>query len=89
MGILNPIIAKGVKGNGSFVWHTLDMPVGPVNVGSIYAPNERAKRMELWNRISSTLHEGNWLIADDWNMVDLFDDSVGASPCIHDSEEHR
>lgn len=38
---------SGTKGDGSFAWCTIDTVVGPVSVGSVYAPNERARRKEL------------------------------------------
>lgn len=89
VGVLSnlPIIDQEVKEDGSFASCTLDTDVGSVNYGLFYAPNERARRKDLWNWMATTLHERNWILFGDWNMVDLFDDSVGASARIHGSEE--
>lgn len=60
--------------------------MGPLSYGSIYAPNERARRKDLWNWMAMSIHEGNGILSRNWNMVDLFDDSVGALARIHGSE---
>lgn len=47
------IVDQGIKGDGCFSWCTLSVPIGPINIGSIHAPNERAKRKDLWDWMAS------------------------------------
>lgn len=63
VGVLSnlKVLDKGVKGDGSFAWCTIDIVVGLVSVGSVYAPNERARRIKLCDWMTSHLHDGNWI----------------------------
>lgn len=83
-----PIRDQGVKGDGCFVWITVKTTVGPVSVqGSVYAPNKRSRRKDLWDQMVAKLHNGDWFLAGDWNMTDFFDNSSGPSPHLHGREE--
>lgn len=81
------VLAQGSKGNGCFSWCTIDTLVGHVSIGLIYAPNECARRKELWDWMSSHLHQGNWIFSRDWNMTEFYDDLVGPSPQLHGRKE--
>lgn len=50
---------QGTRGDGTLAWCTIDTKVGPVSIASVYAPNSRASRIELWNWMCMNLHEGN------------------------------
>lgn len=60
---------------------------GPVNVGSVHAPNERASRKNLWEWMATQPPSGNWVLLGDWNMTEFFDDLAGPSARLHGSEE--
>lgn len=81
------VLAQGSRGDGTLAWCTVETEVGHVNIGSVYAPNSRVARIELWKWMSTHLHEGHWVLAGDWNMVEMFDDSVGRSAHLHGTEE--
>lgn len=66
----------GTKGDGCFAWCTIDTSVGPISIGSVYAPNEQARRKALWDWMATHLHDGNWVFVGDWNMIEFFDDLV-------------
>lgn len=81
------ILAQGVKGDVIVVWYTMETTKGKVNISFMYAPNERARRCDLWKWMSAHLPEGNWLWAGDSNMAEHFDDSIGPLARIHGSKE--
>jgi hypothetical protein len=59
---------------------------GPVNFGSLYAPAERRARLRFWSWLKIFTHEGHWLLAGDFNMVELPEDSAGPSKILHGAE---
>lgn len=61
--------------------------MGPISIGSMYAPNERAHRIEMYEWLVNFMHQGNWMLLGDWNMVDLHDDSMGHSAHLHGTKE--
>lgn len=68
-------------------WCTIDTPIRSFSISSVYAPNERARRKDLWEWMDTNLHDGNWLFLGDWNMIEFYDDSIGPSAHLHGGEE--
>lgn len=66
------IIDQGSKQDRSFAWVIIDTMVGPISIGLFYALNERARRIAWWDWMATWLHEDNWFLADDWNMIEFF-----------------
>lgn len=58
------VLDQGSKGDGCLAWCSVATPVGPVSIASIYAPNERARRRDIWDWMSTHLHYGNWIFRD-------------------------
>lgn len=83
------VLDKGSKGDGTFAWCTIETSVGPVSVGSVYAPNKRASDIALWEWLSNFTHTRSWLLMGDWNMVELHDDEVGPTAPLHGTEERK
>lgn len=81
------VLAQGAKGDGTFAWCTMKTVAGNVSIRSIHAPNERAKRIALWEWLHDFMHDGSWALAGDWNMAKLHDDSVGPLARLHGTEE--
>lgn len=81
------INVQGTKGDNHFSWCTVETVVGPVNVGLVHAPNERAGRKDLWEWMVTQLPFGNWVLVGDWNMTKFFDDLAGPSARLHSNEE--
>lgn len=59
------VTRQGTKGDGSLAWATVTTATGDLNIGSIYAPNERNKRKELWEWIAGNLPKSNWVLCGD------------------------
>lgn len=76
----------GAKGDTTFVWAKILTDKGPILVGSVYAPNQRKERMELWRWMTHLNPDEQWIIGGDWNMVDLWDDAIGPCTLIHRRE---
>lgn len=82
------ILDSGTKGDDTFAWMKLQTNTRELHIGSIYAPNERRKRINLWKWMTDTLPQENWVFYRDWNMTNLFDNAIGPSMLIHGSELH-
>lgn len=80
------VVSQGVKGDGTFAWVQIQIEVGELNIGSLYAPNERVKRTTLWKWLAVNLEGDQWILNGDWNMIDLYDDAIGPSDFIHNLE---
>lgn len=59
------VLVRGARGDGTFAWCTVETKVGNVSVGSIYASNEREKRIALWDWLHNFLQDGNCVLAGD------------------------
>ncbi|KAL3689419.1 hypothetical protein R1sor_015728 [Riccia sorocarpa] len=77
------VVEGGIKGDGTCAWAKILTEAGPVNVMSIYAPNNARERRGLWIWLEEKLNEENWLLAGDWNSVELPDDSDGPTAVLH------
>lgn len=77
---------EGTKGDGWLAWALVITSTNKLSVGSVYAPNERTRRKEMWDWIGDTLPESNLVLCGDWNMVELWDDSVGPHALIHGND---
>ncbi|KAL3688284.1 hypothetical protein R1sor_014593 [Riccia sorocarpa] len=78
--VLHPmiqVIERGIKGDGTCAWAKILTEKGPINVMSLYAPNNARERRGLWIWLRENLNEENWVITRDWNSVELPDDSDG------------
>jgi exonuclease III len=42
------VLDKGHKGDDTFAWVRIRTSTGPMNIGSVYAPAERGRRMHFW-----------------------------------------
>jgi exonuclease III len=81
------ILDQGSRGDGTFSWAKIETSKGPVHVGLIYAPAERAKRISLWTWLREFVQsEDNWLIGGDLNMMEFLKDSAGTSALLHGAE---
>lgn len=81
------VLAQGKRWDDTFSWCTIESSVGPVSIGSIYVPNDKAGCIELWEWLHNFTHQNNWLMMGDWNMVELHDDTIGPSTHLHGIEE--
>lgn len=80
------IIDSGELPFGQGVWIKMFVDDVIFGVASLYAPNEAAKRYDLWSWLSFNLHAGQWLILGDFNMVEHRDDTSGTSVLIRGEE---
>lgn len=70
-------------GGGTFVWVRIQTSMGELNIGSVYAPNERVDHIHIWKWLTTNLEPLNWVLNGDWNMTDLVDDMIGPNTLIH------
>lgn len=80
------ILNQGTKGDGIFAWMKIMTSRGELSIGSMYTPNERAKRVALWKWLTTNLEVENWVLCGDWNMTNLFDNAIGPNTYIHGSK---
>lgn len=80
------VVAHGGKGDRTLAWARILTTVGELNISSVYAPNEPGRRKELWTWMTDNLTEAKWVVCGDWNMLELWDDSVGHNALLHGNE---
>ncbi|KAL3677972.1 hypothetical protein R1sor_020928 [Riccia sorocarpa] len=73
------VIETGTSGIGVAAWAVIETAVGRIKVISLHPPNTKEERTELWSRIEDLLGGGRWVIAGDFNMVEVLEDSKGKS----------
>ncbi|KAL3683238.1 hypothetical protein R1sor_001260 [Riccia sorocarpa] len=76
----------GCSGVGNVVWAEIQATDGPIKIASIHTPNTKEDRMLFWDRIDSILGQGRWILAGDYNMVELHDDNKGKSALLAGAE---
>ncbi|KAL3698443.1 hypothetical protein R1sor_012519 [Riccia sorocarpa] len=77
---------SGTSGVGIAAWVTVQTEVGEVNVMSIHAPNIKEDRTTMWENLNNTIAAGRWVIAGDYNMVELWDDCKGKTAVMTGAE---
>jgi exonuclease III len=80
------VLAQGSKGDGTFAWVKVQTEQGTLNIGSVYAPAERGRRLAYWRWLCQLSVEDNWLLAGDFSMAEFQDDSLGVSTVLHGTE---
>ncbi|KAL3676485.1 hypothetical protein R1sor_026433 [Riccia sorocarpa] len=80
------VVDYGSSGTGNAIWVSINTAVGPVKVISIHTPNTKEERTTFWDRLEDIIGEGPWILAGDFNMVDLPDDSRGKTAHIAGAE---
>lgn len=81
-----PVRQHGSHDEGHLVWATFEITGKALMVGSVYSPNERSRRRDLWNWIRENLVVTDGLLCGDWNMVEVNEDSTGTSSKLQGSE---
>ncbi|KAL3683336.1 hypothetical protein R1sor_001358 [Riccia sorocarpa] len=81
-----PILDHGTSGTGNAVWALVNTKIGLIKIISIHAPNTKAERTILWDRMQDIIGDGRWIMAGDFNMVELYEDSKGKSALVSGAE---
>lgn len=70
LSTVHQVIDKGFRGDGTFAWATISTRYGDISTGSIYAPNKRRDRIDLWRWILQLNPNKTWIFGGDliwWN----------------------
>ncbi|KAL3687200.1 hypothetical protein R1sor_013509 [Riccia sorocarpa] len=81
------VLERGVKGDGTAAWASIQTHDGPLNIMSLYAPNKCIERRPVWNWLREKISTEPWVIVGDWNMVELPEDSTCPSTILSGGEE--
>ncbi|KAL3680268.1 hypothetical protein R1sor_023224 [Riccia sorocarpa] len=76
----------GKSGTGHAVWMQIETKAGDINIMSLHAPNTREERTILWEQPFNQIQNGKWILAGDYNMVELWGDSRGKTAMIAGAE---
>ncbi|KAL3688249.1 hypothetical protein R1sor_014558 [Riccia sorocarpa] len=68
-------------------WATVHVASGSIRVASLHAPNTKEKRQVYWDWWDHQIDGDYWLIAGDYNNIELQEDSKGRSVMIRGAEE--
>ncbi|KAL3697957.1 hypothetical protein R1sor_012033 [Riccia sorocarpa] len=77
----------GISGFGGAAWATVHAANGSVTMASLHAPNTKEERQLYWDWWDRQVDGEDWILADDFNNVELQDDSKGKSALIRGAEE--
>ncbi|KAL3687340.1 hypothetical protein R1sor_013649 [Riccia sorocarpa] len=83
------IMDQGASGTGNAVWTLVNKKIGPIKIISIHAPNTKAERTILWDRMQDIIGDERWIMAGDFNMVELYEDSKGKSALVSGAEPNQ
>lgn len=75
------VTAKGVVLFQHAVWAHLEHPkMGKIGILAIYAPNGTNERRALWHELADSMDKHRqWMLAEDYNMVESIEDLKGGS----------
>ncbi|KAL3689980.1 hypothetical protein R1sor_016289 [Riccia sorocarpa] len=76
----------GNLGTGHAAWTTIESVTGDINIMSVHAPNTNEDRTIFWEQLYQIIQVGNWVLAGDFNMVKVGEDSKGKSALITGAE---
>lgn len=65
------VLESGAKGDGTVAWAKIQTYNGDLRIASVYAPNNRMARIDLWKWLLTLDKNDKWIFAGDWNMVDM------------------
>ncbi|KAL3690449.1 hypothetical protein R1sor_016758 [Riccia sorocarpa] len=88
--IINPRIRvseTGVSGFGGAAWATVHTASGSIRIASLHAPNTKEGRQTFWGWWDEQMDDEDWILAGDFNNVELPEDSKGKSALMHGAEE--
>ncbi|KAL3677366.1 hypothetical protein R1sor_027314 [Riccia sorocarpa] len=77
----------GTSQFGGAAWATVHAASGSIRVASLHAPNSKEERQVYWNWWDHQVDGEDWLIAGDFNNVELQEDSKGKSALMRGAEE--
>ncbi|KAL3697755.1 hypothetical protein R1sor_011831 [Riccia sorocarpa] len=77
----------GTSQFGGAAWPTVHAASGSIRVASLHAPNTKEERQVNWDWWDHQIDGEDWLIAGDYNNVELHDDSKGSLVMIRGAEE--
>ncbi|KAL3686059.1 hypothetical protein R1sor_004081 [Riccia sorocarpa] len=80
------VTETGTSGVGNAAFATVQTDAGDINIMSIHAPNTVEGRIHMWEGLHQQLENGKWILTGDFNMVELWGDSVGKSAIIARAE---
>ncbi|KAL3700949.1 hypothetical protein R1sor_018971 [Riccia sorocarpa] len=74
------------SGTGNAAWATIETCIGEINIMAIHAPNTKDQRTIMWENLDSIINTGRWMLAGDYNMVELGEDSKGKTAMMTGGE---
>ncbi|KAL3691404.1 hypothetical protein R1sor_005055 [Riccia sorocarpa] len=83
------VIQSGIGGQGRLAWAKIQLGDIQCGVISVHAPNKRCARIEFWRNVREVMGDDNWLVTEDFNQVELREDSRGRSAVVKGSEERQ
>ncbi|KAL3682953.1 hypothetical protein R1sor_000975 [Riccia sorocarpa] len=83
------VLSSGVGANGRMAWARIKIGNQQLGVISIHAPNKRRSRIAFWQKVLEITSEGEWIVAGDYNQVELQEDSRGRSAVVRGREERK
>lgn len=78
------LIDSGTLSLGRAAWAQFQLDTMVLSIAIIYAPSDssRAKAF-LWHQLKGVLPNGQWIILEDYNIMESALDSFGPSPLLN------